>query len=159
MVQADLTVLRLLEAYTVKLDRASREPCLRAVGALRGPRHGERGGGGDLRPLLFFGRVHRGVGYKEQLLTAAAILGGNGDTTRDGQRDDRAVGGYIGPCARRRRCARRSFRPPASRFLAAPAQTRRRHSERQDHRSDNSRATRPPHAAARHRRSGGRGHR
>jgi len=31
MVQANLTVLRLLEAYTVKLDRASREPCLSSI--------------------------------------------------------------------------------------------------------------------------------
>ncbi len=54
----------------------------------------------DLRPLPFLGRVHRGVGHKEQLLTSAAILGGNGDTARNDQRDDLAVGGYIGPCAR-----------------------------------------------------------
>jgi len=52
------------------------------VGALRGPRHGERRDG-DLGPLPFLGRVHRGVGHKEQLLTAAAILGGNGDTAHE----------------------------------------------------------------------------
>jgi len=40
MVQANLTVLRLLEAYTVKLDRASREPCLRLNWDVQGPRRG-----------------------------------------------------------------------------------------------------------------------
>ncbi len=50
---------------------------------------------GDLRPLLFLGRVHRGASHEEQFLTTAAILGGNGDTARDPERDDRAVGGHI----------------------------------------------------------------